>query len=277
MICTASKKIYTQSIRKLHDQYNETAADKISLLVFYGLKPFYCTRPSEKEKQSCLRISCLVLLKLINIYRSSMKLTPHKSLTAYPKQLKAGEKFDETRVANICTYYQYKRVEESYTEKEEKHIEYTRATRTDHSEPVNKIVVKLYEVGDKYLKNRTYVDNCNGVFPLMKETYTGKFVELDFSQNISLWPKDEAQSTHFSGSQFTLHCAIFYPSEMHYHYRLSDDTKHDAVFVDVLCDIIAIYGIKNEDFWIQSDDVSSQYKNKHSFGLPQKLADKFGL
>ena len=77
-------------------------------------------------------------------------------------------------------------------------------------------------------------------------------VELDFSQNISLRPKDKVQSSHSSGRQFTLHCAIFDPSEMRYHYHLSDDTKHDAVFVDhVLRDIIAMYGIKSEDFCIQ--------------------------
>ena len=111
----------------------------------------------------------------------------------------------------------------------------------------------------------------------MKETYTGKFPELDFSQNISLRPKDEVQSTHFSGRQFTLYCAIFDPSEMRYHYHLSDDTKQDAVFVDhVLHDIIARYSIKNEDFWIYRDNAFNQYKSKHSFGLLQQLAGEFG-
>ena len=42
----------------------------------------------------------------------------------------------------------------------------------------------------------------------MKETYTEKFVGLDFSQNISLRPKDEVQSAH--------------PSEMRYHDHLSE-------------------------------------------------------
>ena len=112
----------------------------------------------------------------------------------------------------------------------------------------------------------------------MKKTYTRKFSELDFSQDISLRPKDEVQSAHFSGRQFIFHCVIFDPSEMRYHYHLSDDTKHDAVFVDhVLHDTIARYGIKSEDFWIESDNASSQYKRNHSFGLLQQVADKFGL
>ena len=92
----------------------------------------------------------------------------------------------------------------------------------------------------------------------MKETYTEKFVGLDFSQNISLRPKDEVQSAH--------------PSEMRYHDHLSDDTNYDAVFVDyVLRNIIARYGIENEDFWIQSDNTFNQYESKHSLGLLQQL------
>ena len=75
-----------------------------------------------------------------------------------------------------------------------------------------------------------------------------------------------------------LHCAIFDPSEMRYHYHLSDDTKHDSVFANhILRDIIARYGIKNQDFWIQGDNASNQQKSKYSFGLLQQLADKFGL
>ena len=94
VICSASKKIYTESIRKLHEEFNETKSAKVSLSVFYNLKPFYRLPPSEKEKQSCLCINCLnphVLLKPINGYRSSKKLVPHKSLTAYLKQMNSPE------------------------------------------------------------------------------------------------------------------------------------------------------------------------------------------
>ena len=123
MICSASKKIYTESIRKLHEEFNETKSAKVSLSVFYNLKPFYCLPPSEKEKQSCLCINCLnphVLLKSINGYRSSKKLAPHKSLIAYLKQMKAGDKFDEMSAEKVCKYYQYNRVVESYIGKEGK-------------------------------------------------------------------------------------------------------------------------------------------------------------
>ena len=137
---------------------------------------------------------------------------------------------------------------------------------------------KLRGLSKKYLKHRTYVDNCTSVFPLLKESYSGKFIELDFSRNLSLRPKDDVQSPHFSGKQFTLHCAIIEPAQYRYHYYISDDIKHDTFFVDyVVRDIKAKHNIKGEDFWIQSDNAPTQYKNKHALSLYKKLADDFNL
>ena len=120
-------------------------------------------------------------------------------------------------------------------------------------------------LSEKYLKHRTYVDNCTSVFPLLKESYSGKFVELDFSQNLSLRPKDAVQSAHFSGKQFTLHCAVVEPVQYRYHYHISDDTKHDPFFVDfVVRDIIAKYNIKAcvryflRNFWFSPNDSPSK-------------------
>ena len=122
VICTASKEIYNVLIRKLHDQYtiktasDKIASDKISLLVFYSLKTFYCMPPSEKKNQSCL---------WINWFTCKLILKPH--VTAYLKQMKTGEKFDEMTTVKICNYCQYKSVEESYIGKKGKRIEYTKA------------------------------------------------------------------------------------------------------------------------------------------------------
>ena len=105
----------------------------------------------------------------------------------------------------------------------------------------------------------------------MKSAYDGSYIELDFSQNLALHPKDEVQSVHFSGKQFTLYCAIVDPVDHRYHFHLNNDTNHDGVFVDhVIRDIINKYHVENEDLWIQSDNASSQYKNKQSFFLLKK-------
>ena len=86
-------------------------------------------------------------------------------------------------------------------------------------------------------------------------------------------PKDEVQSAHFSGKQLTLHYSIVNSVNNGYHF-------HDSIFVDhVIRNIIDKYGVCNLKYnlWIQSDNVSSQYKNKYSFGLLNKLASEFNL
>lgn len=203
-LIVATKRIYTESIRKLHKAYRDCHPEYegVSLTVFFNLKPFYCLKPSEKEKQSCLCINCLnphVILNSINKYRNSKKLAPHESLTAYQKELKSGTSFPEMHDQKSCKYNEYRRVIETYIGKDGKQHEYTRTARVDHVDPVFKLVEKLKDLSDKYLLHRTYVDNCASIYPTLKELYTGKFIELDFSQNLALRPKDEVQSAHFSG------------------------------------------------------------------------------
>ena len=45
----------------------------------------------------------------------------------------------------------------------------------------------------------------------------------------------------------------------------------------MLRDLIILSNISNEDLSVQSNNASSQYKNKHSFGLLQLLANEFSL
>ena len=78
------------------------------------------------------------------------------------------------------------------------------------------------------------------------------------------------QSAHFPGKQFTLHCAIVERAKFWYRHHISDDTKHDSVFVNYFVrDITERRGIKNEDLWIQSGNALSQYKNKHALAFYQ--------
>ena len=165
-----------------------------------------------------------------------------------------------------------------YTKKDGTPGEYKRVTRADYHKPVKDIYKKLLENGDAYHKHRTHVNNVSTVFPEMKSAYDGKYIELDLSQNLSLRPKGEVQSAHFSGKQFTLHCTIVDPVDHQYHFHLSDGTNHDGVFLDhVIGDIINKYHIENEELWIQTDNASLQYENKQSLFLLKKLSEDFNL
>ena len=85
--------------------------------------------------------------------------------------------------------------------------------------------------GDSYLRHRSHVQNINEKFPLIKGAFSGPYVELDFSENLAMKPKFEAQDAHFSGKQYTLHCSIVEPSDPKYVYHMCDDTTHDPTFV----------------------------------------------
>ena len=79
-----------------------------------------------------------------------------------------------------------------------------------------------------YLRHRSHVDNIAKVFPLIKETFNGSYIELDFSENLAMKPRFEAHDAHLSGKQLTLHCAIVEPKGPKYVYHLSDDTTYDS-------------------------------------------------
>ena len=49
--------------------------------------------------------------------------------------------------------------------------------------------------------------------------------------------------------------------------------------LSIMCFVIIIikYDIRNQDLWIQSDNAPTEYKNKNTFFLLQKLAKEFSL
>ena len=186
--------------------------------------------------------------------------------------------FPETKEENQLCYYVYERKIKCYKVKDDKDAQYTRTARVDKKDKVFAIVGKLVQISQSYLKHRSHVDNVSRVLPIFKDGFSGKYIELYFSGNLALRPKHEVQSAHFSGKQHTLHCAIFQPGETKFHYHISDDTKHDPVFVhEVLRDLIHHYDIRNEDIMIQSDNAPTQYKSRHAFALLQKLANEFNV
>ena len=89
----------------------------------------------------------------------------------------------------------------------------------------------LLQKDESYLRHRSHVDNISEVFLLIREAFTGKYIDLDFSEALASKPKFEVHDAHFSEKQYSLHCAIVEPGKNKYVYHLSDDTNHDPAFV----------------------------------------------
>ena len=139
---------------------------------------------------------------------------------------------------------------------------------------VKEVAKTLIEQGGSYLRHQLHVANIKNTLPLIRESFNGKYIEMDFSENIAIKPKFEVHDAHFSGKQYSLHCSILEPGTQNYFYHLSGDTTHDQEFVHkVLVDLFDKLSIKNKTTMIKSDNVLTQCKNKYAFNSMQTLSN----
>ena len=80
--------------------------------------------------------------------------------------------------------------------------EYSRTARVDEKENVCEIVKKLLDRDESYLRHWSHMDNIAAILPMIRESFSGKYIELDFSENLVLKPKHEVQNAPFSGKQY---------------------------------------------------------------------------
>ena len=136
-----------------------------------------------------------------------------------------NKSYPESLDKKEINYYIFGRTNETYI-KDGDTKEYARTARIEKKEPVYEIIRCLISSSDNYLRHRSHVDNISKVLPLIRESFEGRYIELDFSENISMKPKYEVQDAHFSGKKFALHCSIVEPGEEKYVYNLSVDATH---------------------------------------------------
>ena len=108
-----------------------------------------------------------------------------------------GESLEEANDDKPGKFYQYQKVVESYIGNKGKPVEYKITARIDDIKPVKYLVSLIKDRTEKYKKYRSYVDNCSNVFSLMKDAYSGKYIELHFSQNFAIRPKLEVPVCSF--------------------------------------------------------------------------------
>ena len=186
----------------------------------------------------------------INNFGKMEKLKPILSVTEYLKSQKAKTldhaSYLECTSKKSVNYYVFEAVLETYV-KQGKTKSYTRTTRVHKNEPVSKLYLHFIFNGERYLYHRTVVDNIKSKLPKIRESFPGKYLKMDFSQNIALRTKNEVQTAHFSGKQQSLHCSIVINENdaLSYVCHLSDDTGHDPTFHDeVLNDIFLRWNIE---------------------------------
>ena len=105
-------------------------------------------------------------------------------------------------------------------------------------------------------------------------------MDIDFSENLTLGMKFEPSSMHWVKQQISVHSGILKLDEVkEYHPYISDSRTHDQAFVKVAVDEMFNSSTSNipedkNNFSIESDNCTGQYKSSHHFGDMQSLANK---
>ena len=125
---------------------------------------------------------------------------------------------------------------------------------------------------------------------ILDKVFWGRFVHetmlpvvwMDYSVNIKLTEKNQAQSSHYSGRQQTLHdILIQYPDKRYqYVYHISDDTNHDSVMTTQVIEDICKYHPEVREtgrLILRSDNCSTQYKSRFVFAALLAIAKKYNI
>lgn len=245
----AHRHVYTAPIRKLFHDFSNTGIN-ISIGSFLKLKPFYILPPTTREMASCLCIKCVNIHLIYDGIRTHKRDLP-PSLTQYltsTMKCSLDEKIDFVQLdcihgkcKNSCTtvqnqlinsedkimYYVFEKCMTIGWNREGKKYEYERTAHVNTSATLNELFQKLHESTESYLVHRYNVAVDKVFWKEFSEVCQMNIFHIDYSENIKLKPKYEAQSAHFSGRQHTLHCCVHQKGdENRYIYHLSDDTNH---------------------------------------------------
>ena len=149
---------YTYSLRALHEKFNVTRIEGVSFSVFYSYEPFYVSKNTGKEKESCLCIDCLnphLVLKSIKKFQNSVEVHEYQFLTTYLEELSNIDKddnslFPERENDKDVHYYVYERKTECHIGKDENDVLYTKTARVDKKE-------KVFELVNSLLKTHPFI------------------------------------------------------------------------------------------------------------------------
>ena len=128
----------------------------------------------------------------------------------------------------------------------------------------------------KIINHRNHLRHYRNTINIFRDHFDALFIDIDFSENLSIPVKYEPQSLHWYHEQVTIHSGIVkLHGEKSYHPYVSDDRKHDQKFVKlVLEEMLATVDAIPEVCIIESDNCTSQYKSAQHFNEIQEICDK---
>ena len=206
---------------------------------------------------NCIQGKCVNSCKIINL---------NKDLSAAIR--KPRKKF--------VSYYTFASKQKTYFNTAGKESCYSRTTRIDQEGNLKELVDKLEQRKLAYIQHRFSVNNEEFYWKKFQENCNRLTVWIDYSMNIEITEKKQAQSALYSGSQQMCHCTIIKGNGyLKYVFHLSDDTNHGSVMTfTIVRDVIERYPevIRDGYLVLHSDNAPSQYKSMYVFHNTRVLA-----
>ena len=155
-------------------------------------------------------------------------------------------------------------------------------------EPVKRLVAVKEKASAQYLVNYlsnllpeiVYHRNLLRLLRNVKSTfinsYNCAYIDVDFSENLTIGLQKEPQSLHWLRKQVTVHSAIVKANDKKmYHPFVSDTQTHDQVFVRAaLEEMLSVTDIsQHEMLMIESDNCTGQYKSTQHFHDLQEICN----
>ena len=173
-------------------------------------------------------------------------------------------------------------------EKQVTHDSKGKVVLTKQGKPAKRLVPVKQQVNSTYLVNfmvdmlpniihhRNMLKLFRNLKGMFLDAMQCAYIDIDYSENLTIGIKWEPQSMHWSKQQVTVHSGIFkYNAEKVFHPYISDSRIHDQVFVkQVLEEIIAVSDIPDGvKLVLESDNCSGQYKSCQHFFHLQLMAN----
>ena len=273
----AHQRITVLPYRRLHEIYRKI--NNISFASFIRLKPFYISPATVREMEVCL---CGIYLNahiLYNAVRKNLDDTNDVFQLSFSLSVYACKNFNCEKVTSIdyhdydcvhekcengckvddcsellkgindnkvsdkkITYYAFETETETYFNVKGKKVTYTRTAWKDKKEKLSEIICKLRDSLKYYVIHRFCISNDKYYWKYFVEHSKFYTLWIDYSVNIALKEKKQAQSAHYSGKQSTLHNTVMQPpmgGEIRYIYHLSDDTNHNSILTFTIIEDIS--------------------------------------
>ena len=109
----------------------------------------------------------------------------------------------------------------------------------------------------KIVHHRNQLKHYRNTIAIFRESFDALFVDIDFSENLSVLVKFEPQSLHWSHEQVTVHSGITKACcEKNYHVHLSHDKKHEQFVLHLaLTDMINNANAPDHSYIVTERDI----------------------